>query len=55
MALAAAEVFGLRASEGIMAPLAAGIGAVIAAAVIATAPPFLKAARTSPAALLREG
>jgi predicted lysophospholipase L1 biosynthesis ABC-type transport system permease subunit len=54
MALAAAEVLGLRASDGIVAPLIAGVAAVIGAATIATGLPLFKAVRTSPAELLRQ-
>ncbi len=54
LALTAAEALGLRASEGIVTPLMVGIAAVIGAAAIATAPPFFKAVRSSPAELLRQ-
>ena len=54
VALGAAEALGLHANEGIVTPLVAGIAAVVGAAAIATAPPFFKALRTSPAELLRQ-
>ena len=54
LALAATEALGLRASEGIATPVMVGIVAVISAAAIATAPPFFRAVRSSPAELLRQ-
>jgi hypothetical protein len=54
VALTAAEVLGLRATGGIATLLLAGVAAIIGAAMLATAPPFVKATRTSPSDLLRD-
>ena len=54
VALAAAEALGLQTSGGIVAPLIAGVAAVIGAAGLAAGPPLVTAVRTSPAELLRQ-
>lgn len=52
-ALAAAAALGLLSPEGTAVPIVIGAAGVIVVAILAVGPPILRAARTSPADLLR--
>jgi putative ABC transport system permease protein len=53
LALSAAEALGLSDSEGVVGPMVLGVLGVLTVSVIAVGPPLIRAARTSPADLLR--